>query len=131
MTDQELDGILAALKSDGSVHLDSVAGRVMREIDAQRRRRRRGLWAGLAAAAAAGLIAIRLSNPQQVTRPAMVLSAPSAPQIGYTRQEQRRVRHRPAAHMNVTSPQKPGPLEVRLQTGDPDVLIIWLVDGEE
>lgn len=137
MTDPDLDRVLAALKKEDGAPLGSVSARVMAQIDSESRRR---WWtaAGWAlAAAAAAVLAVYLTIPQAPAipqnndRPALVVTTPVVPRFELAS-------HRPPKHAAplrtaIARHQtlKAAPLEIRMQTDDPDVLIIWLVDGEE
>ena len=138
MTDHELDCILTRLKTDDFSELGSVRGQVMARIVSGRRRsgRRRGVWFLMAAAAA--VMVIILAVPRGGGRGAIAppeLLPPRtpgflAPPLDQSSQAANRVpkRHHQEAIPIAKRPRKAGPLEVRMQTDDPDVLIIWLVD---
>jgi len=131
MNDQELDDVLAVLRSDDGSHLGSVSGRVLGQIEAQGRRRVME-WSAIAAAAAlvaVGLFLIPLRPEARLAVESPVV--PQAPAFAYVSPPRAvpAIRRRPV--LATVSSRKAGPLEVRMQTDDPDVLIIWLVDGEE
>ena len=132
MTDHELDCILTRLKTDDFSELGSVRGQVMARIVSGRRR---GVWFLLAAAA---VMVIILAVPRGGGRGAIAapeLLPPRTPgflahPLDQSSQAASRVpqRHQQEAIPMVQRPRKACPLEVRMQTDDPDVLIIWLVD---
>lgn len=135
MTDHDLDRILATLKNDDASHLGSVATRVMARIDSESRRWRFVPWmSGMAAAALA--IALYVAMPRTVERPPLVAMTPSAPVSAPIPP-----RLRIGSYVSQAAPYlaaavkerslRATPLEVRMQTDDPDVLIIWLVEGIE
>jgi len=133
MNDQELDDVLAVLRSDDGSHLGSVSGRVMGQIEADGRRRV-AVWGTLAAAAAlmaVGLFLIPLRPEARMAVETPVV--PQAPEFAYVSPPPHAavpaIRRRPV--LATVASRRAGPLEVRMQTDDPDVLIIWLVDGDE
>ncbi|HEY3741305.1 MAG TPA: hypothetical protein VGL53_15750 [Bryobacteraceae bacterium] len=128
MNDEDLDRALAALKADDGAHLGSVSRRVMAQIE--RKRRAAALWIALAAAAAT--LAIVLSIPRDAA--SLALPAPLSPKppimaLNVVKPIAPMAR-RAAARPRVRIAAQTGPIEVRMQTDDPNVLIIWLVDGE-
>jgi hypothetical protein len=143
MTDPDLDRALDVLKQDDGSHLGSVGKRVMAQIDSEARRRRGIAWLSLAsAAAAAALIAITISARRPVDRLPLMVAGPAPPAMNFAASPPARhavavrnaISRKAAAYQTATleeRPAKAGPLEVRMQTDDPDVLIIWMVDGDE
>jgi len=103
---------------------DEVRSRVLGRIRT-RRRIRKALVAASALAAgllmvAAALIALR--SPRPVPAPPMLASAPAAPSIPLRGPE----RSRRQAHRSP-KPAAP-PLMVRLETDDPNVVILWMAN---
>jgi hypothetical protein len=139
MTDDELDCLLSTLRADSGSHLGSVSERVMARIAKDARRQRLVTWAALAATAA--LATVALSIPRENARLAVAVSLPAAPTMTYARRAPAPSPEPPIVTSRVAAPIRAAsvrpqvahatPLEVRMQTDDPDVLIIWLVDSEE
>lgn len=139
MTDDDLDCLLSTLRADCDSHLGSVSERVMARIAQDARRQRLLAWTALATAA--GLAAIALSIPHENAHLAAVVSLPAPPNVTYARTAPASSHEAQTLNFRGATPIRPAsvtpqraqatPLEVRMQTDDPDVLIIWLLDSEE
>ena len=126
MNDTELQQILAQLRDD-PVPVPTVRHRVLAHLGRTRRIRRLSMWTAVAAAAA--LIFVTFAPPEPLNippPPAPIVAALPPPAISKSVRvtEQRRRAGRP----------KPVPpsetLTVKLLTGDPDVVIYWIVEGQ-
>ena len=123
---------LGAEQVDGAV-LDAVRSRVMARAARQPARGAFAWWDVAVPLAFAAALAVAILWPREVLPPAAVAAvippAPASPHIVWAKHEPR-PRPKPAAHVARATPPSE-PLLMRIVTGDPNVVIYWIVEGKK
>jgi hypothetical protein len=126
VSDQELDRLLAGLRDEDlpDAAVAAVRARVLAGVERPRRSAWRWAWAP--ALAAAGLMVVLIPRPSEVAPPPPMARAPQAPPLievrGAAPERPRLARtKRAVVHTEF----------IRIMTDDPDVVILWALNGTE
>jgi len=106
-----------------AAHFTAVRGRVMAELERSARPWRRIAWISVAGAAALLLLLTVWPGRGVPEAPRMLARIPPPPEVVKAAQPVR-----PVVRQAVAQVPRKGPLTIKLQTADPNIVIYWIAD---